>query len=48
MVCKLCKLIYGLKQVSGSWNIKFDQAIKLFELFKILMNVMCTKDVKIQ
>ena len=31
MVCKLCKFIYGLKQVSGSCNIGFDQMIKLFD-----------------
>ena len=30
MVCKLKISIYGLKQASKSWNIKFDQAIKSF------------------
>ena len=30
MVCKLQRSIYGLKQTSGSWNIRFDQAIKSF------------------
>ena len=30
MVCKFKRFIYGLKQVSRSWNIKFDQAIKSF------------------
>ena len=28
MVCKLNRSIYGLKQASRSWNIRFDQAIK--------------------
>ena len=30
MVCKLKRSIYGLKQTSRSWNIRFDQAIKSF------------------
>ena len=30
MVCKLKRSIYGLKQASRSWNIRFDQAIKSF------------------
>ena len=30
IVCKLKRPIYGLKQASRSWNIRFDQAIKSF------------------
>ena len=30
MVYKLKMSIYGLKQASRSWNIRFDQAIKSF------------------
>ena len=30
MICKLTRSIYGLKQASRSWNIRFDQAIKSF------------------
>ena len=29
-ICKLKRSIYGLKQASRSWNIRFDQAIKSF------------------
>ena len=30
MVCKLKRSIYGFKQASRLWNIRFDQAIKSF------------------
>ena len=36
MVCKLQRSIYGLKQASQSWNIRFDQAIKTFGFDKNL------------
>src|SRR3954462_13704536 len=29
-VCKLQRSIYGLKQASWSWNLRFDQVIKSF------------------
>ena len=37
-VRKLLKSIYGLKQASRSWNIRFDQAIKTYGFEQTLMN----------
>ena len=33
-VCKLQISIYGLKQVSRSWNLRFDEATKVFGFIK--------------
>ena len=34
--CKLQKSIYGLKQASRSWSIKFDQSVKSFGFIQCL------------
>ena len=33
-VCKLQRFIYGLKQASRSWNLRFDVAVKEFGFMK--------------
>ena len=33
-VCKLQRSIYGLKQASRSWNLRFDEAIKVLGFIK--------------
>ena len=46
MVCKSQRPIYGLKQASRSWNIKFDQAIKSFYFDKSLDELCVYKRIK--
>jgi hypothetical protein len=33
-ICKLKKSIYGLKQASQSWNLRFDEVVKGFGFVK--------------
>jgi hypothetical protein len=33
-ICKLQRSIYGLKQASRSWNIRFDEVVKGFGFIK--------------
>lgn len=47
-VCKLHRSIYGLKQASRSWNIRFDQAIKSLGFDQIRMSLVCIKRVKVE
>ena len=34
LVCKLLRTIYGLRQASRRWNIRFDETIKEFGFIK--------------
>ena len=45
-VCKLQKSIYGLKQASRSWNIRFDQAVKGFGFIQNPTNLVYTKGLR--
>ena len=41
-VCKLLKSIYGLKQASRSWNLRFDETIKTYGFKQNMMNLVYT------
>ena len=48
LVCKLQKFIYRLKQMSRSWNIRFDQAAKSFGSLRIRMSLAYTRNHRIR
>ena len=41
-MCKLQRSIYGLVQASQSWNIRFDEVIKAYGLYRLMVKPLFT------
>ena len=42
-VCKLQQSIYGQVQASRSWNIRFDEVIKAYGLYRLSVKLVLTR-----
>ena len=42
-ICKLQRSIYGLVQASQSWNIRFDELIKVYSLYRLAAKPIFTR-----